>query len=214
MSWTTPFTAITGNTILSSDWNSSVRDNMNNSAVGLASAAGDVFYASGSSTLAKLGVGTKFQKLRSNSAGSAFEWSNQHVGSGRTLTTGTVTLPSGTFTTITFDTTEFDNGTGTSFIAPVAGSYIAVGNVSVTTNTTDCYLIIWLNQNSTTKAFYKAIRTGGLSQVIALNISGIFDMAASDNLSLNIYQDSGVNMTTNNSGNKYDCSLTMCLVAV
>lgn len=53
MAWTTPLTAVANNALTASQWNASVRDNLNETAVAKATAAGRIFVSTGSNALAE-----------------------------------------------------------------------------------------------------------------------------------------------------------------
>jgi hypothetical protein len=64
MAWTAPFTAVTGNTILASQWNTSGRDNLN--AIWVYTNQGDISYATSGTSLARLAIGANKGILTSN----------------------------------------------------------------------------------------------------------------------------------------------------
>lgn len=52
MAWTTPLTAVANAALTSSQWNASVRDNLNQTAPALASASGQIFVSTGANAIA------------------------------------------------------------------------------------------------------------------------------------------------------------------
>jgi len=72
MSITTVPSAITGQTLSAADWNTQVRDNING--IWVLTTAGDMMYATNSSSANRLAIGQAGQILRTNSARTAPEW--------------------------------------------------------------------------------------------------------------------------------------------
>lgn len=108
-----------------------------NGGTGLASyTAGDLLYATGAATLAKLAKGTAQQVLDMNSGATAPQWSNIGRGFSAYRDAGTLTLTSGSATVLTFDTEEDDDDnafvhTTGIFTAPRAGRYLFSATASV-----------------------------------------------------------------------------------
>ena len=76
MAWTAPQTWTTGQIVTAADMNGDIRDNMLETAPAKASAAGDIFYATGANAIAKLTKGTKGQVLQMNAGATAPEWNS------------------------------------------------------------------------------------------------------------------------------------------
>lgn len=74
MAWNTPRTFVTGEVITATILNTNVRSNLNASAAGVASAVGDSFYASAANVVSPLALGSIYQQLTVNSAGTAPAW--------------------------------------------------------------------------------------------------------------------------------------------
>lgn len=74
MAWNTPRTFVTGEVITASILNTDLRSNLNAAAVGVASAAGDTFYASLPNTIVPMTIGSAYQLMTVNSAGTAPAW--------------------------------------------------------------------------------------------------------------------------------------------
>jgi len=67
MAWTTPKTWASGYVVLAADLNTHLRDNLNVTAPAVMSSQGDVLYASGSNTPARLAKNTTAQRVLDNS---------------------------------------------------------------------------------------------------------------------------------------------------
>ena len=70
MAFNNSFTAITGATYTAAQYNTYTRDNL--TAIWVYTTAGDIAYATGATTLARLGIGSNYKVVRSN--GSAPTW--------------------------------------------------------------------------------------------------------------------------------------------
>src|SRR3990167_1526870 len=79
VAWNTPRTFTTGEVITATILNTNIRDNLNASAAGVASAVGDVFYASAANTIAPLSLGSIYQVLAVNGAGTIPFWSEAYA---------------------------------------------------------------------------------------------------------------------------------------
>lgn len=74
MAWTAPRTWTAGEVVTDSIMNTHVRDNLLETAPGKVTTAGDLLYATAANAIARLGIGTALQKLRTNSGATAPEW--------------------------------------------------------------------------------------------------------------------------------------------
>ena len=74
MSWSSPGTAVTGQVIAASFWNTNGRDNLNETAPAKVTTAGDIVYATAINALARLGIGSPNAVLKVASGGTAPEW--------------------------------------------------------------------------------------------------------------------------------------------
>lgn len=78
MAFNNSFTAVVGATYTAAQYNTHVRDNF--TAVWVYTSAGDIVYASSSTTLARLAKGTAYQNLRMNVGETAPEWGGYIAG--------------------------------------------------------------------------------------------------------------------------------------
>jgi len=78
MAFNNSFTAVVGATYTAAQYNTHVRDNF--TAVWVYTSAGDIVYASSSTTLARLAKGTAYQHLRMNVGATAPEWGGYIAG--------------------------------------------------------------------------------------------------------------------------------------
>ncbi|MCP4141623.1 MAG: hypothetical protein GY755_15305 [Chloroflexi bacterium] len=74
MAFSNTYTAVTGGTLSAAQWNTGVRDNL--TALWTYTTAGDIEYATSSSTLARLGIGAAGQVMLTNSGATAPEWAS------------------------------------------------------------------------------------------------------------------------------------------
>mgnify|MGYP003965578773 FL=1 len=88
MAFSNSYTAVTGGTLSAAQWNTGVRDNF--TAIWVYTTAGDLAYATSSTALARLGIGTAGQSLITNSGATAPEWGQ---GAGALHTWGQVAAP-------------------------------------------------------------------------------------------------------------------------
>jgi hypothetical protein len=79
MSFNNSFTAVTGATYTAAQYNTHTRDNF--TAVWVYTTQGDLAYASGATTLSRLGIGSAYQFLQVNAAGDAPVWGGLHFAS-------------------------------------------------------------------------------------------------------------------------------------
>lgn len=91
MAWTTPATAVANATLPAATWNATVRDNLNATAVALASAASQYFVATGVNALAARTIQTATVST-SQSSGSATYTNLTTVGPQVTMNTGTIAI--------------------------------------------------------------------------------------------------------------------------
>lgn len=73
MAWTAPKTW-TNAVLTAAELNTHVRDNLNETAPGKVTTAGDIVYATGANTITRLGIGTGLQLFRTNAGATAPEW--------------------------------------------------------------------------------------------------------------------------------------------
>jgi hypothetical protein len=91
MAWTAPVTAVANATLPAATWNATVRDNLNATAVALASAASQYFVATGVNTLAARTMQTS-TVVTSQSTGSTSYVDLTTVGPQVTVTCGTIAV--------------------------------------------------------------------------------------------------------------------------
>lgn len=111
MTWTAPATAVTGDVIPASFWNTNGRDNLLETAVAKVTTAGDLVQATGANALARLPIGTALQVLRTNAGATAAEWATLSgltlLGSDDTERTSTSTSAAdGTAITVSIPVTQ------------------------------------------------------------------------------------------------------------
>ena len=133
MAWTTPRTWTTGEVVTKAIMDTHVKDNFNMTAPAILTTAGDILYASGSNTPARLAKDTNATRVLTNTG-----TSNIPAWAQVTLTSGvTGTLPVGNggtgATTLTDGGVLLGNGSG----ALVAMSVLADGELIVGDGTTD-----------------------------------------------------------------------------
>lgn len=91
MAWTTPLTAVANATLTAAQWNASVRDNLNETAVAKATTAGSLFVASGSNALVER-TPEQDEEFASESTTSTSYTDLSTVGPSVTVTTGSKAL--------------------------------------------------------------------------------------------------------------------------
>ena len=169
---------------------------------GLASfTAGDVLYATGSTTLAKLAKGTASQTLKMNAGATAPEWATV-AAAGNTPSwsaslSANQTLGHQTWTKINFNTEEhdtdsaYDNATNYRFTVPAGegGKYFVTLNASLraTSNGTgvnrldDCSIGIYKNGSIYVEQYFTGY-SGSAAAGEVMNLSFVFDLSATDYL--------------------------------
>jgi hypothetical protein len=76
MAWTAPRTWVTGEIVTAAYLNSNVRDNMLETSPGKATAAGDIFVATGANAIKSVSVGPAGSVVSVNSAGNDIQFDN------------------------------------------------------------------------------------------------------------------------------------------
>lgn len=79
MAWNTPRTFTTGEVITSTIMNTNIRSNLNATAVGVASAAGDTFFSPLTNAISPISIGSKYQLMTVNAAGNAPAWAEGYA---------------------------------------------------------------------------------------------------------------------------------------
>lgn len=96
-------------------------------------AAGDMAQATAADVIARLPIGTAGQMLMPNAGETAFEWGG--IGRAQIKNTNAVSIADTTYTVVTLDETDFDNG---DFVdAPT------LNKITIPSNFEGYYLIIW-----------------------------------------------------------------------
>jgi hypothetical protein len=114
MAWTTPATAVANATLPAATWNASVRDNLNATAVALASAASQYFVATGVNALAARQIQTATVATSQSTASTSY---------GNLTTTGpTVTVTTGTIAICIFTAAVSNTGANSATDTSVAVS--------------------------------------------------------------------------------------------
>ena len=145
--------------------------------------AGDVIYATGSSAVTRLGIGTAGQILQVNSGATAPEWTTPaatgFVGASAFRTNSNLAVNNGVATAVTmtsesFDTNGFhDNSTNTSRMtipAGKAGKYLLVGSISFDSVAVNSE-IRWYKNGA-------AIGVGLLAGIVNRNVGGVYGNGA------------------------------------
>ena len=187
--------------------------------------AGDVIYATGSSAVTRLGIGTANQVLAVNAGATAPEW--------KTISTtptavacyaykqATQSIPNATWTLLNWDAEWFDtdsihdNATNNSrFYAPTgkSGYYFIHAYAGLAGSATGLRQL-WIRKNNASD--YAIPRIDPSGGVWNLNTSGIIQMTAGDFLTVSIYQTSGgaLDVQGNALGNPYSVLSFMYLGA-
>ncbi len=99
MSFNNNFTAVTGATYTAAQYNTHTRDNL--TAIWVYTTAGDIAYATGATTLARLGLGAEYKFLQVNAAANAPQWGGLQFASVYHNTTQNLT--NGTPTALAFN---------------------------------------------------------------------------------------------------------------
>jgi hypothetical protein len=92
MAWTAPATAVANATLPAATWNATVRDNLNATAVALASAASQYFVATGVNALAARSIQTATVATSQSSGTTTYGNNLATVGPQVTVTTGTIAV--------------------------------------------------------------------------------------------------------------------------
>lgn len=92
MAWTTPLTAVAGAQLAAAQWNASVRDNLNATCTGLATAAGYIPVSTGTNAVAMRQVKGATVSTSSTTSSTAYTNLAATVGPTVTVTTGTQAL--------------------------------------------------------------------------------------------------------------------------
>jgi hypothetical protein len=93
MAWSTPLTAVASATLTAAQWNSSVRDNLLETAAAKATTAGRIFVATGTNTLAEREIASDHISTGETTTSTSFV-DLATVGPTVTVTTGTLALVS------------------------------------------------------------------------------------------------------------------------
>ncbi len=104
MAYNNSFTAVTGATYTAAQYNTYVRDNF--TAIWVYTTAGDLAYATSSTALSRLAIGTAYKFLQVNSAATAPQWGGLHFASVYHNTTQNVATA--TATILTFNSENSD----------------------------------------------------------------------------------------------------------
>jgi hypothetical protein len=171
------YTGITGvGTLTTGTWNASTIG-VGYGGTGLASyTSGDLLYASGTTTLSKLGIGTNGQVL--TSSGTAPQWSNQSslaVGTATNLVGGTAGAlayqsGAGATTFLSLGTTNYVLIAGAAAPQYVAQSTLSVGSATNATNATN----VATTATTTNSNFFIPFVSSSATSTQALNIDSGF----------------------------------------
>jgi hypothetical protein len=166
--------------------------------------AGDVIYATGSSAVTRLGIGSAGQVL--TVASGVPSWATPASGStfsGVSLTKSvSQTLSNNTATAITFDTESLDTNsyhstsTNTSRITiPTgkAGKYLVFGHIAFNQNATSFRRITFYKNGSSVAGFYTGTTSGNFPTITAY--TAIMNLAEGDYVEMYGIQNSGGDLT-------------------
>ena len=184
MAWTTPKTWASGYVVLAADLNTHLRDNLNVTAPAVLTTAGDILYASGANTPARLAKDANATRSLTNTGSSNIPaWAQVALATG---VSGTLPVGNGGTGATTFTANGALIGNGTSAIASVdmstkggllAGdgsgnpSVLAVGatnNFVLTVDSGETTGMKWAAAGGASPALVMAYQSGGLGvEVIA-----------------------------------------------
>jgi len=168
---------------------------------GLLTTTGDTYYASAAGTPARLGIGSTSQVL--TVSGGVPAWAtpasgSTFVGAG-CMKNANQSIPDSTFTAITFNVESFDTSgihdTSTNtdrFTVPAGkgGYWLFTGNLNWASNATG-YRQIGLVKNANLTGSEPNPGTAAVGNIVAQPFSAIFNLVATDYISLYAYQNSG-----------------------
>jgi hypothetical protein len=170
--------------------------------------AGDTLYGTGSGTFSRLGIGTAGQVLKVNSGATAPEWGSASAPfAGVALTKSAVqSIPGTTYTSLTFDTEDFDTdayhstATNTSRItipSGKAGYYLVTANTSTSSGSQFAVHTIVKNGSIYKQSFPGLATANGYA---ASTLVVIMNLAVSDYIETSVYTTGTINMESNAQG--------------
>lgn len=139
MAYNLPPLAVTG-VIIPAAWGNAARDSIAATAVGLASAAGQIPYATGANALAMLAAGSANKLLGMNSAGTAPEWKSVTADGSGNLAGGTYNGQTLSASASFTGTGKFASGIGVGNAAPSAN--VLINATASTSGSVNQYLLL------------------------------------------------------------------------
>lgn len=205
MAWTTPATAVTGDVITASFWNSNGRDNLqylyDEKITSPSTVQGDVLYHSSSGWVG-LAAGTSGTFLQSNGASANPAWASVSVVGARVYSSSAVLAPNNVGTAIPFGAERFDtndfhstssNTTRLTVPAGLGGYYSVGGNVEYATNGAGRrFLGLFLNSSSYIGATQQSAASASVQTSVAVHTN--YQLTAGDYVELLVLQDSGTDL--------------------
>lgn len=193
MAWGTPPTAVNGAIIQAADANT-VRDDLNETAAGKITTAGDLVYATGANALARLAIGTAQRELLVNSGATAPQWYTRPAAQAR-ATTG-VSLTTGSVVPLAledFDTdTIHDNSTNNDRLTcKTAGRYLVYGAVTFTLDAGGGYRYVVIEKNGSAwvPGFYWPFANPNTNLTVHFTLE--ITLAVNDYIRMVVYHDTG-----------------------
>lgn len=194
MAWTAPRTWTTGELVTAALMNAHLRDNLLETSAAAATTAGDLTYADGANSMARLAKGTAYQALRMNLGVTAPEWGSAPAV--RAYNNANLAINSATDTRLTFNSERYDIGTchdtGSNtgrLTAPIAGIYHIFGNVDWGANVATFEL--WVLLNNTTIIGKHAYKSTTIASKNIQQVSTSYQLAATDYVELWVRHDEG-----------------------
>jgi hypothetical protein len=206
VAWTTPFTAVVGTPIRASDWNTAGRDNLLASPTALVTTAGDTVYATGATAMARLGIGTSRQPLRTNAGATAPEWFTPPAC--RVYHNAAQSINNATTTALAFNSERFDteamhdtsiNNSRITIVTP--GVYLLTATVFFAGTAAGEYDAEFRVNGSTYIAYENDRWPTGGSISPGFAIATVYKLAANDYVEVTVAQNTGGAVNVQSIGN-------------
>lgn len=190
-------TVTTGDLWTASNHNTYIRDNFAAGVPDIFTTKGDLAIASGANAAGRLGVGSNGKVLVASSAESlGIKWTNG-FSTGKASRSTTQALSAGAQTKVQFTTEDFDSenyftlgSSNTRCTIAVKGIYLFVGNVVFAVRAGS--KSIFLSKNNALVSEQTEIQ---VENMVSGNVAGVFSLAASDYIELQVKSGSGSDVT-------------------